>query len=191
MDVAALGRRHPVGLRDLPRVPRRRSSARASALNFAAYIGHTPLRLYVMGDEASERAATRRRDRRRWRRWSREAIDAGAVGFATSFAITHRGADGQPIPSRLAERGEIEALVRRRRRRRPRRRRRQRRATSLHFDDIYDLQPRARRTGHLHRAADARRPAPTSKALASCTARVGQGRRGVAAGVAAARCRSR
>ncbi len=42
----------------------------------------------------------------------REAMEAGAAGFATSFAITHRGADGQPIPSRWAEREEIEALCR-------------------------------------------------------------------------------
>jgi hypothetical protein len=32
--------------------------AKGSALNFAAYIGHTPLRIYVMGDEASSRTAT-------------------------------------------------------------------------------------------------------------------------------------
>ena len=29
-----------------------------TALNFAAYVGHTPLRIYVMGDDASSRTAT-------------------------------------------------------------------------------------------------------------------------------------
>ncbi|MGH9061114.1 MAG: amidohydrolase family protein, partial [Acidimicrobiales bacterium] len=40
------------------------------------------------------------------------AMEAGAAGFATSAAITHRAADGRPIPSRLAEPDEIEALCR-------------------------------------------------------------------------------
>ena len=34
----------------------RRSSGAAPAMNFAAYIGHTALRLFVMGDDAYERA---------------------------------------------------------------------------------------------------------------------------------------
>ena len=42
----------------------------------------------------------------------REAIAAGAAGFATSFAVTHLGADGQPIPSRWAAVDEIEAMFR-------------------------------------------------------------------------------
>ncbi len=36
---------------------------------------------------------------------------AGAAGFATSFAVTHRGVDGKPVPSRFAGPGEFEALL--------------------------------------------------------------------------------
>ena len=78
-------------------------------LNYAVYIGHTPLRIYVMGDEASTRTATGE-EIEAMSALVREAMDAGAAGFATSFAITHLGADGQPIPSRWANKEEIEAL---------------------------------------------------------------------------------
>ena len=76
---------------------------RGTVLNYAAYIGHTPLRLYVMGDEAVGRAATPD-EIDAMAGLVGEAMDAGAAGFATSFAITHLGADGQPIPSRLGRR---------------------------------------------------------------------------------------
>jgi N-acyl-D-aspartate/D-glutamate deacylase len=112
---------------------------RGSVLNFASYIGHTPLRIFVMGDEASSRAATPD-EVEQMAAIVREAMDAGAAGFATSFAITHLGADGQPIPSRWADRAELDALFRAQ-------------ADSgrgvigingvndeLHFDQIYDLQ---------------------------------------------------
>jgi N-acyl-D-amino-acid deacylase len=80
-------------------------------LNYAAYIGHTPLRLYVMGAEASSREATPAEIEQMMGLVS-EAMDAGAAGFATSFAVTHRGADGRPIPSRIAGMEEIDALCR-------------------------------------------------------------------------------
>jgi N-acyl-D-aspartate/D-glutamate deacylase len=82
---------------------------RGSVLNFTAYIGHTALRLFAMGDAAYERAATPA-EIERMCALVREAIAAGAPGLATSFAITHRGIDGKPIPSRFAERDEVEAL---------------------------------------------------------------------------------
>jgi N-acyl-D-aspartate/D-glutamate deacylase len=84
---------------------------RGTVLNFTAYIGHSALRLYVMGDAAYERAATAE-EIERMCRLVREAIDAGAAGFSTSFSFAHRGADGKPVPSRFAAREEVEALFR-------------------------------------------------------------------------------
>ncbi len=84
---------------------------RGSVLNFSAYLGHTALRLYVMGREASDRAATPE-EIDAMARLVAEAMDAGAMGFATSLGLAHRGADGRPIPSRVAERSEFEALFR-------------------------------------------------------------------------------
>jgi len=83
---------------------------RGVATNYAAYIGHTALRLFAMGDEAYERVA-KPEEIEQMRTVLREALLAGAAGFATSFAITHRGADGKPVPSRFADRAEFEALL--------------------------------------------------------------------------------
>jgi N-acyl-D-amino-acid deacylase len=83
---------------------------RGSAINMAAFVGHTPVRLYVMGEEASERVATPD-EVARMKRLVREAIDAGAAGFATSKAPTHVGYQGRPVPSRAAELSEVLALA--------------------------------------------------------------------------------
>jgi N-acyl-D-aspartate/D-glutamate deacylase len=82
---------------------------RGTLLNFTAYIGHSALRLYVMGDAAYERAATPE-EVERMCQLVREALDAGAAGFSTSFSYAHRGVDGKPVPSRFAEADEVHAL---------------------------------------------------------------------------------
>ncbi len=83
--------------------------SRGTVLNFTAYVGHSSVRLFVMGDDAYERAATTDEIAQMCRIVT-EAIEAGAAGFSTSFAYTHRGMDGKPVPSRFAERDEVEAL---------------------------------------------------------------------------------
>ncbi len=84
--------------------------SRGSAIHVAAMIGHTPLRFYVMGEEASERAATSD-EIARMRAIVEGALHAGAIGFATSKAPTHVGHAGKPVPSRLAEFEEVRALM--------------------------------------------------------------------------------
>src|SRR5499426_2035968 len=86
-------------------------SRRGTALNFTAYIGHSALRLYVLGDAAYERPATPD-EIDRMSRLVGEGIAAGAAGFSTSFSFAHRGVDGKPVPSRFAEAEEVEALFR-------------------------------------------------------------------------------
>jgi len=83
--------------------------SRGTVVNFTAYVGHSSVRLFVMGDDAYERAATADEIEQMCRLVT-EAIGAGAAGFSTSFAYTHRGMDGKPVPSRFAERDEVEAL---------------------------------------------------------------------------------
>jgi N-acyl-D-aspartate/D-glutamate deacylase len=82
---------------------------RGTDLNFTAYIGHSALRLYVLGDAAYERAATPE-EIDRMASLVREGIAAGAAGFSTSFSFAHRGIDGKPVPSRFADHDEVQAL---------------------------------------------------------------------------------
>jgi len=81
-----------------------------TAINAAALVGHTPVRMYVMGEESTERPATEG-EIGQMRQIVREALGAGALGFATSQSTTHVGYEGRPVPSRLAELDEIRALA--------------------------------------------------------------------------------
>ena len=80
------------------------------AINVAALIGHTPVRLFAMGEAATERAATAE-EVSLMRGIVRDGIEAGALGFATSKAVTHIGYGGKPVPSRAAEFDEVRALA--------------------------------------------------------------------------------
>ena len=78
--------------------------------NVGAFVGHSSIRTYVMGEDAPLRAATAT-EIDAMRRLVEDAIDAGAVGFATSTSPSHNGADGNPMPSRLADESELRTLV--------------------------------------------------------------------------------
>jgi N-acyl-D-amino-acid deacylase len=69
---------------------------RGTAINLGALVGHTPVRLYVMGAEATERSASAD-EVAQMKMLVRRAIDAGAIGFATSKSPTHVGYSGKPV----------------------------------------------------------------------------------------------
>ena len=79
-------------------------------LNYGCYIGHSPVRLYVMGDEGYEREATPN-EIGRMREVVADGMRAGALGFASSFSANHRGDRGLPIPSRNGTRDEFVELA--------------------------------------------------------------------------------
>jgi len=79
-------------------------------LNVAVMLGHTPLRLYVLGEQAAERDATSA-EIEEMRRLVADALDAGAIGFASSRQPAHAGAWGKPVPSRLATVDELMRLA--------------------------------------------------------------------------------
>ena len=81
-----------------------------TALNYGCYVGHTAVRLWVMGEAGYERAATDD-ELARMRAVVADAIAAGAAGFATSSSTTHSGDGGRPVPSRLADLHELNTLL--------------------------------------------------------------------------------
>jgi N-acyl-D-aspartate/D-glutamate deacylase len=83
---------------------------RGTALTFSCYVGHTAVRLYVMGEAAYERAATAD-EIARMQSVVAEAMAGGAAGFASSMSPTHNGDHGRPVPSRVADAEELRALL--------------------------------------------------------------------------------
>lgn len=83
---------------------------RGSAVNLAAYVGHSSLRTWVMGADANRREATPT-EIAAMAALVDEAMRAGAVGLASSTSPAHNGAGGAPMPSRLAADAEHLALI--------------------------------------------------------------------------------
>ena len=80
-----------------------------SAVNVATLVGHTPLRLHAMGDEAWERAATRS-ECEAIAELLNEALGAGAFGLSTSLGFD-TDPDGRPAPSQFADDDELGRLA--------------------------------------------------------------------------------
>ena len=80
------------------------------AINYSAFIGHSALRMYVMGQRALSEAANED-DLRNMGAAVEEALQVGAVGLSTSRATTHITPEGSPIASRIADWSEIDYLV--------------------------------------------------------------------------------
>ncbi|MGZ4675727.1 MAG: N-acyl-D-amino-acid deacylase family protein [Acidimicrobiia bacterium] len=81
-----------------------------TALNYGVYVGHTATRIYVMGEDAYERDPSPE-ELAAMQQVVREAMQAGAMGFASSSSGTHNGDSGRPVPSRRADVAELDALL--------------------------------------------------------------------------------
>ena len=81
-------------------------------IDVAAYLPHSPLRVYVMGQRGADREPANPDDLAKMRALATEAIQAGALGFATSRFTIHKTESGSPIPSYDAAREEIEEIAR-------------------------------------------------------------------------------
>ncbi|MBI3796483.1 MAG: hypothetical protein HY268_05865, partial [Deltaproteobacteria bacterium] len=83
---------------------------RRLGLNVAVFMGHSAIRQFVMGPEASERAA-RPEEIEQMRGMVQEGMAAGAFGITFNHNPSHVGADGRPVPSRLSSEEEMLSLV--------------------------------------------------------------------------------
>ena len=86
---------------------------RGTLLNYACYVGHTAVRIFVMGEAGYERAATDD-EIRAMQQVIADAMAAGAAGFATSSSPTHSG-DGRPpgaVARRRPRRGDARCSIR-------------------------------------------------------------------------------
>jgi N-acyl-D-amino-acid deacylase len=77
------------------------------AINVAPLVGHSVIRLWVMGPDANQRAA-KPAEIAAMQDLLRECLKAGAVGMSTSFVDVDEHA--RPVPSRFAQFGELDAL---------------------------------------------------------------------------------
>jgi N-acyl-D-aspartate/D-glutamate deacylase len=81
----------------------------AVGVNVVALAGHCAIRRQVMGDDASERAASSDEITAMCELLDR-ALAEGAYGFSTAQLDIHADHDGRPVPSNLASSEEIVAL---------------------------------------------------------------------------------
>ena len=83
---------------------------RPKGINYAAYVGHSALRTWAMGERAFEEEADES-DLDLMRGQLLEALKAGAIGFSTSRGANHETSDDRPVASRLASWEEVRQLV--------------------------------------------------------------------------------
>jgi N-acyl-D-aspartate/D-glutamate deacylase len=80
-------------------------------IDVAAYLPHSPLRVYVMGGRGAAREPATAEDLAKMRALAKEAVELGALGFASSRFSFHKTSSGMPIPSYEAAREEISEIA--------------------------------------------------------------------------------
>jgi N-acyl-D-aspartate/D-glutamate deacylase len=84
----------------------------APCANVGVLAGHSTIRTAVMGEGASTREQPTQDELAAMQAMVREAMRAGAAGFASSFSPNHSGWGGKPMPSTIASDEELKSLAR-------------------------------------------------------------------------------
>jgi len=79
--------------------------------NVAVLAQHSTIRSAVMGEGASTKKEPSPDEMKRMQAMVREAMKAGAIGFASSFSPNHAGWGGRPMPSTIASDAELKSLA--------------------------------------------------------------------------------
>src|SRR5256712_6921851 len=79
-------------------------------VNVGTLVGHSAVRLYAMGEECSDRAATDA-ELEGMRRLVRESLEAGALGLSITRNMNHFDIVGKRIPAACAPESELFALA--------------------------------------------------------------------------------
>ena len=80
-------------------------------INTAVFAGHSVIRTAVMGSDGSSKIDPSPEQLQTMRNMVSDAMDHGAIGFASSFSPNHSGYGGIPMPSTIASEAELRALT--------------------------------------------------------------------------------
>ncbi|MGA0878974.1 MAG: N-acyl-D-amino-acid deacylase family protein [Ilumatobacteraceae bacterium] len=84
---------------------------RTYSMDVAAYVPHSAVRAYVMGERGARNEEATPDDIAAMAAIVREAREAGAVGFSTSRTLNHKARDGEPVPGTFAAQDELDGIA--------------------------------------------------------------------------------
>ena len=80
-------------------------------VDIGSQLPHAALRVFVMGQRGADREPATAEDVAEMRRLTKEAMEAGAIGFGTSRTLNHRTSEGEPIATLTASEEELTAIA--------------------------------------------------------------------------------
>lgn len=80
-------------------------------VDIGSQLPHAALRVFVMGERGANREPATEADIHAMAALAKRAMEAGAIGFATSRTLNHRTSDGQPTPTLTAGEDELTGIA--------------------------------------------------------------------------------